>query len=175
MNYCQTELDLIRDEGVRLRVYKCTAGHLTIGVGHKLTERELLQGLSEISLEQAGYLLHMDIGIAMNGCASIFGRDRFDSFTEARQRALVNMCFQLGTDGLANFKRMVAAILRGDWGTAYIEALDSKWARSDSPARAKRVALALRSDTDERDMRDQGKAERGHRDHHADASEPGCA
>ena len=140
MNYTQTELDLIRDEGVRLRVYRCTAGHLTIGVGHKLTEREVLTGLSEISLEQAGYLLHMDIGIALNGCASIFGRDRFDSFTEARQRALVNMCFQLGTQGLAKFRKMVDAIMRDDWATAQAEALDSKWARADSPARAQRVA-----------------------------------
>ena len=143
MNYTQTELDLIRDEGVKLRVYRCTAGHLTIGVGHKLTEREVLQGLSEISLEQAGNLLHMDIGIAMNGCASIFGRDRFDSFTEARQRALVNMCFQMGTQGLAKFRRMIDAIMRDDWATAQSEALDSKWARSDSPARAQRVAHML--------------------------------
>ena len=143
MNYTQTELDLIRDECVKLRVYRCTAGHLTIGVGHKLTEREVLQGLSEISLEQAGYLLHMDIGIAMNGCASIFGRDRFDGFTEARQRALVNMCFQLGTQGLAKFRKMVDAIMRDDWATAQAEALNSKWARSDSPARAQRVAHML--------------------------------
>ena len=140
MNYTQAELDLIRDEGIRLRVYKCTSGHLTIGVGHKLTERELLQGRSEISLEQAGYLLHMDIGIAMNGCASIFGRDRFDSFTEARQRALVNMCFQMGTQGLTKFRRMIDAIMRNDWVMAHVEALDSKWARSDSPGRARRVA-----------------------------------
>lgn len=143
MNYTQTELDLIRDEGVRLRVYRCTAGHLTIGVGHKLTEREVLQGLSEISLEQAGYLLHMDIGIAMNGCASIFGRDRFDGMLETRQRALVNMCFQMGAQGLAKFRKMVDAIMRDDWATAQAEALDSKWARSDSPARAQRVAHML--------------------------------
>lgn len=140
MNYTQTELDLIRDEGIRLRVYRCTAGHPTIGVGHKLTEREILTGLSEISLEQAGHLLHIDIGIALNGCAAIFGRDRFDAFTEPRQRALVNMCFQLGTQGLAGFRRMVAAIMRGDWLTAHREALDSKWATQDSPGRAHRVA-----------------------------------
>lgn len=140
MNYTDMELDLIRDEGIRLRVYRCSNGHPTIGVGHKLTEREILTGLNEISLEQAGHLLHIDIGIALNGCASIFGRDRFDSFTESRQRALVNMCFQLGMQGLANFKRMVAAIMQGDWLTAHREALDSKWARKDSPGRARRVA-----------------------------------
>lgn len=144
MNYLQTELDLIRDEGVRLRAYKCTAGHLTIGVGHKLTPREIQADMTTISLEQAGFLLHQDIGLALAGCYGIFGRERFDTFSEPRQRALVNMCFQLGTRGLANFKRMVAAIMRGDWTTAHREALDSKWAKSDSPARANRVAEALR-------------------------------
>lgn len=143
MNYLQTELDLIRDEGIRLRAYKCTAGHLTIGVGHKLTPREIQSDMTTISLEQAGYLLHQDIGLALAGCYGIFGRWHFDGLSEPRQRALVNMCFQLGTAGLANFKRMVAAILRGDWAEAHKEALDSKWARSDSPARAQRVAKEL--------------------------------
>jgi lysozyme len=153
MNYLQTELDLIRDEGVRLRAYKCTTGHLTIGVGHKLTPREIQSDMTEISLEQAGYLLHQDIGLALAGCYGIFGRWHFDGLSEPRQRALVNMCFQMGTAGLAKFRKMVAAIMRNDWGTAYVEALDSKWAKSDSPARAKRVALALKAGVDERDMR----------------------
>lgn len=153
MNYLQMELDLIRDEGIRLSAYKCTAGHLTIGVGHKLTPREIQADMTTISLEQAGYLLHQDIGLALAGCYGIYGRWAFDGFSEPRQRALVNMCFQLGTQGLANFRKMNAAIMRGDWGTAYTEALDSKWARWDSPARARRVALALRADADERTMR----------------------
>lgn len=143
MNYLQCELDLIRDEGVRLRAYRCSAGFLTIGVGHKLTPREIQSDMTEISLEQAGYLLHQDIGLALGGCYGIFGRWHFDGLSEPRQRALVNMCFQLGTAGLAKFKRMVAAIMANDWPTAQKEALDSKWARSDSPARAQRVAKEL--------------------------------
>lgn len=143
MNYLQCELDLIRDEGVRLRAYRCSAGFLTIGVGHKLTPREIQSDMTEISLEQAGYLLHQDIGLALGGCYGIFGRWHFDGLSEPRQRALVNMCFQLGTAGLAKFKRMVAAIMANDWPTAHKEALDSKWARSDSPARAQRVAKEL--------------------------------
>lgn len=153
MNYLQTELDLIRDEAVKLRAYRCSNGHLTIGVGHKLTPREINADMTEISLEQAGYLLHQDIGLALAGCYGIFGRWVFDGLSEPRQRALVNMCFQMGTKGLAGFVNMIAAIMRGDWATAYTEALDSKWAKSDSPARAKRVALALRADVDERTMR----------------------
>ena len=148
MNIIQTELDLIRDEGIRLRVYRCTAGHPTIGVGHKLTEREILTGLSEISLEQAGNLLHRDIAIALNGCQHIFGRERFDSFSEPRQRALVNMCFQLGRQGLMNFKKTIALIMQDQWGAAYTEALDSKWACQDSPGRAHRVAKMFLEDVE---------------------------
>lgn len=143
MNYIQVEEDLIRDEGVKLRVYRCTAGHKTIGVGHKLSEREILTGLSEISLEQAGDLLHQDIGTALNACYRIFGRERFDSFSEPRQRALVNMAFQLGETRFRGFRLMIAAVKAGDWAEARRQALDSKWARSDSPARARRVAQAI--------------------------------
>jgi lysozyme len=153
MNYIQVEEDLIRDEGVKLRVYRCTAGHKTIGVGHKLSEREILTGLSEISLEQAGDLLHQDIGTALNACYRIFGRERFDSFSEPRQRALVNMAFQLGHDGLKGFREMIRAVTAGDWARAHTEALNSKWARLDSPARARRVAFALRSGVDEQTAR----------------------
>lgn len=153
MNYIQTEIDLIRDEGVKLRVYKCTAGHPTIGVGHKLSEREILTGLSEISLEQAGNLLRQDIGAALNACFRIFGRERFDALSEPRQRALVNMAFQLGLKGLQGFGKMVKAITAGDWRRAHAEALDSKWARQDSPARARRVAFTLLAEVDEKTIR----------------------
>ena len=61
----------------------------------------------------------------------------------ARQRALVNMCFQMGTQGLTKFRKMIDAIMRDDWATARVEALNSKWARSDSPTRAQRVAHML--------------------------------
>ena len=43
----------------------------------------------------------------------------------------------------AGFKRMIEAIMRDDWPTAKVEALDSKWAKADSPARAQRVANGL--------------------------------
>lgn len=153
MNYVQLEEDLVRDEGVRLRVYRCTAGALTIGVGHKLTDREKQAGLSEISLERAGRLLHQDIGIAAGACHKIFGREQFDAFEEPRQRAMVNMAFQLGETRFRGFRLMIAAVKAGDWAEAHRQALDSKWAKKDSPARARRVAFPLLAGVDERAAR----------------------
>ena len=145
MNYTQAEIDLIAEEGLRLRVYRCTAGHPTIGVGHKLTPAELKENLREVSLEWAGRTLHNDIAIAAGGCVMLFGRERFDRMAEPRQRTLMKMVFQMGIDGVMRFRRMVAAVLRDDWVAASREALDSKWARSDSPARARRAAEVLRT------------------------------
>jgi lysozyme len=144
MDRYRLEKELIRDEGWRSKPYKCTAGHWTIGVGHKMHPGELVGRIRSIEWNstQIFETLERDIQLAVRGCEMIFG-SRFDSFTDARQRALVNMCFQLGAHGLQGFKRMVSAIFADDWVQAHNEALDSKWARSDSPARAKRMAKML--------------------------------
>ena len=138
------ERDLLRDEGYRCRPYYCSAGHPTIGVGHMMTAEELADGGMEQtwSRERIFKTLRQDIHMALRGCEMIFGRTRYLSFSEARQRALANMCFQLGMGRLSGFQRMIAAIFADDWGTAHKEALDSKWARQ-TPDRARRVAAML--------------------------------
>ena len=62
----------------------------------------------------------------------------------AARMVLVEMAFQLGVPKLMRFRRMLAAIAKRDWKEAAAEALDSKWARSDSPARAQEMAAILR-------------------------------
>lgn len=140
------ERELIDDEGWRSKPYLCSAGHWTIGVGHKMGAHELKGRLRTMEWPSSKIFetLRNDVMLAQRGCEMIFGRTKFASFSENRQRALVNMAFQLGTSGLANFKRMVTAIFQGDWEQAAVEALDSKWARDDTPARAARVAARLR-------------------------------
>lgn len=60
--------------------------------------------------------------------------------SDARQRALIQMSYQLGVSGLLGFPRMLKALQEGNWGEAYRQALDSKWAKTDTPERAQRVA-----------------------------------
>jgi lysozyme len=142
MNFTLMEEELLRDEGLRLRPYTCSAGHLTIGVGHKITGRENLG--DTISLEVAGSLLTRDIASALAAATRIFGRERFESFSEARQRAVINMIFNLGEDRFRGFKRMIAAIIAGDWKDAAAHCLDSKYAQQVGE-RSKRVANQLRA------------------------------
>lgn len=130
----QLRADLVRDEGVRLKPYRCTAGKLTIGIGRNIED----VGISEA---EAFAMLDNDMGRCERDLDRIAPWWRQAS--EARQRALLNMCFQLGAGALSNFRKMLAAMQRGDWAEAASEALDSAWARQ-TPERAKRVTDLIR-------------------------------
>ena len=129
---------LYQDEGQRLHLYRCPAGKLTIGVGHNIEDRGVSIAVSELMFEE-------DLSTAIADVIRVFPDFSFRrDFTDARKAALVNMSFQLGYVRLMTFARMRSAIAQADWGAAADHALDSKWAKSDSPERAKRVADALR-------------------------------
>jgi lysozyme len=59
------------------------------------------------------------------------------------QLGLAAMAYQLGVDGVLEFKNMLAALKAGDLVAAKAHALDSDWARNDTPVRAKRVAAFI--------------------------------
>lgn len=150
MNYELLERELIRDEGWRSKPYLCTSGKITIGVGHRMLAHEL--HLKEVDSDWIWATLRQDALLAVRGCEMIFGRTKFYTFSNPRQRALVNMAFQLGTEGLSKFQRMIQAIFKDDWAQAQIEALDSKWAKQ-TPTRARRVAEMLRTGMDRKDVK----------------------
>ena len=62
----------------------------------------------------------------------------WDTMSESAQRALANMCFQLGLNGLLAFKKMLACLEAHDYAGARREALDSTWA-TQTPNRAAHV------------------------------------
>lgn len=126
--------ELVRDEGLRLKPYIDTAGKLTIGVGRNLGDRG-------IAHDEALLLLDNDIRAA---CSDL---DRnapwWRGLSEGRQRALLNMTFNLGWPRISAFKGMLAALQSGQYLRAADEALDSAWARQVG-ARAARIAALIR-------------------------------
>lgn len=122
--------DLRRDEDVKLKPYLCPAGKLTIGVGRNIEDRG-------ISHDEADYLLENDIGVVMEDLDRALSWWRDLSYD--RQRALANMCFNLGLPRLLKFKNMLAALKAGDFENAALEAIDSTWSRQVGP-RADRIA-----------------------------------
>ena len=62
----------------------------------------------------------------------------FKDLDEARQGVLLNMAFQLGTDGLIGFTATLQLVQQGKYAEAAQEMLRSAWA-SQTPERAKRM------------------------------------
>lgn len=123
-------------EGRKAKLYRCTAGKLTIGVGHNIEDR----GLSDAAID---FILQEDIAEAAETL-----RDRVDGFSdlsEVRQAVLIDMCFNLGWPRLAGFRGLLSALAAGDYGLAAAEMLDSRWARQVGQ-RAVRLAEMMRTD-----------------------------
>jgi lysozyme len=63
----------------------------------------------------------------------------------ARQAVLVEMAYQMGLVGLIAFHNTLTAAQNGNWENAATFMLASKWARTDSPARAHRESEQMRT------------------------------
>ena len=124
--------ELKRDEGFISHVYQDHLGYHTIGIG-RLVDKRRGGGITE---EEATYLLENDIDKVVNQLD--YKLPWWRGLSDARQRALANMCFQMGINGLLKFKRMLRALEHGDYELARKEALDSVWAQQ-TPNRAARV------------------------------------
>jgi lysozyme len=69
----------------------------------------------------------------------------WDGINDVRQNCLIEFGYQVSRYGVLGFPKMKAAVERGDWKTAAKEGLDSKWARVDSPNRAREMMRVLES------------------------------
>ncbi len=140
MNKNELMEEIAEHEGKILHCYECSEGYKTIGVGHKVLESDLENGLNvfgaydsdvpedqTITEERCQELFAEDVDTAIKGCERIY--KNWDSFPEEFQRILINMCFQLGAGGLSKFKNMNAAAEEMAYGQVALEMEDSRWAR----------------------------------------------
>ncbi len=124
-------------EGLRLRPYTDTTGHLTIGYGRNLTD-------VGISLDEARALLRHDIASAERDVLEAFPwAEHLDA---VRQAVLVDMCFNLGIASLKKFATTLRHVQFGQWETAAAAMLDSVWAQQVGQ-RAKNLSAMVRTGT----------------------------
>jgi lysozyme len=126
-------LQLVRDEGCRLKVYQDQVGKLSIGIGRNLEDKG-------ISQTEAEYLLDNDIRDATSDVLAHL--PWAVALDEARRAVLINLCFNVGPGGLLGFRKMLSAMQAGEWATAAAELLDSKYHRQVGQ-RAERLARQL--------------------------------
>jgi lysozyme len=140
MNYDREKLiDLIiYHEGLELKPYRCTAGHLTIGIGRNLDDR----GITE---DEARFLCQNDVDIVEQELARKF--PFIVGLGDVRIRVLLDMAFNLGVPRLSAFSNMWAALEEGDFKQAAVEMLDSRWARQVG-RRATNLSQMMETGTD---------------------------
>jgi len=108
---------LKRHEGLMLHVYKCPAGKLTVGIGRNLEDK----GITE---EEALYLLDNDIQECRD---RLKGLSWYRDLDDVRKCVIINMCFNLGYQGLLKFKNMIKYIKKKEYHKAVESMRQSKW------------------------------------------------
>lgn len=139
-----TEADRLRlrgrvkvKEDFRSAVYQDSKGFWTIGYGTLVDAR---RG-GGITKAEAEYLLGNRLRIAEDACESM---PAYLDLSPARQAVLIEMCFNLGADGLRAFKRMFSALVHQDYEQAASEMLDSQWSK-DVKGRAVELAEQMKT------------------------------
>ncbi len=139
MNLDNLKSQIKSHEGFESRVYKCTNGFDTIGYGFAIKDLFMHEDVADLILE---YKIR-DILSRIE--ANNDWNEWFWEKPQAVKEVLINMIFQIGYSGVRKFKKTINYIKNDNYLDASEEMLDSKWARSDSPNRAKELSEILRS------------------------------
>ena len=138
MGYQSELLQQIKEhEGLKLKLYKCPAGRLTIGYGHNIEDN----GLSKSACE---YILYDDIDEAKKNLYTIFGSEFFESLNDLKKIALIDMMFNLGLSKFLTFKRFIFAVETRNWSNASKEVINSR-AYEQNKRRYKKIAEQIAS------------------------------
>lgn len=116
-------------EGIRTSMYLDSLGKATIGIGHliKPHERERYAEGVEISMDEVEELFEMDLNRAAAGAESLIKECIGHDLPPHIEEVILEMVYQLGTQGVRNFKKFWKALRVKDWKTAASEMKDSRW------------------------------------------------
>ena len=130
MNVDKLREQLKIDEGVKYEVYNDHLGYPTFGIGHLVTEQDQEYGKpvgTPVSEERVNAVFDKDVAIYINEAKKVF--PNLESLPEEAQQVIVNMTFNMGAPRLSKFKKFIAGVNAGDWNTAAVEMMDSRWAK----------------------------------------------
>lgn len=127
-------LELRSDEGVRLKVYTDGKGIPTIGVGRNLRDRGISPAVCDALLDE-------DIAECL---ADLRSFPWFASLDPVRQRAVLNLRFNLGAGTFRTFRKFITAMEQKDYATAAAELMNSQWAQQVQPSRRDRIVAQVR-------------------------------
>jgi GH24 family phage-related lysozyme (muramidase) len=145
MNLDKLQAEITADEGRVDKIYLCSEGHPTFGIGHLIVQSDpeykslCLDSFVGIKVSETRVreAFEADISVVLKDCEILY--PDFYELQEEAQHIIANMCFQLGRPRLSKFKMMKAAVDARDFKEAAKQMLDSRWAKQ-TPNRAERLA-----------------------------------
>lgn len=119
---------LRREEGLRLEPYYCSENYPTIGIGTKIGPKNAPLKMYQFKISEGTARQMLDDEV-FSITARLSDLDWYNCLSYDMKTIVVSMAYQMGVSGVLKFKRMIAALERGDFNQAATEALDSKWAK----------------------------------------------
>ena len=115
--------------GIADHVYLDSLGKATIGIGHliKPHEKERFPEGKKISREEIDELFDLDINRAAAGADLLIEEKVGHDLPTHIEHVIVEMVFQLGTQGVRNFSKMWKNMRVKKWKEAAEEMKDSRW------------------------------------------------
>jgi len=107
------------NEGLRLKVYKCTSNKLTVGYGHNIEDLGITQATADFIFDE-------DFNSTIKSLNFVFGNTFFSSLPSNVKVALADMMFNLGINRFMGFKNFIKAIKNRDFILAGAEIRNSK-------------------------------------------------
>lgn len=108
------------NEGLELKLYKCTAGKLSCGYGRNIEN-------NGISKDEAELMLKNDIEVCKTALYGIFGFETFLLMPDRCKTVLYDMIYNLGETRFKTFKKMVKAVKSKDFLEAAKQIKDSRY------------------------------------------------
>ena len=127
-------------EGFRDVIYKDSLGFATIGYGHLVLPTDDFVEGQQYSREVLDAVFDKDFQNAVDNANKLIGD--IPLVYQARE-IICEMVFQLGIGGVSKFKNMWKALEDGDYHTASVEMLDSRWAKQ-TPSRAEKLSNIMK-------------------------------
>ena len=135
------EKRIMDHEGFRKKSYADSLGKRTIGYGHLITEEDNFEEGIEYTKSELLNLFHKDLEKAREGANQLVGHMK-ELHIEAKN-CIIEMVFQLGTQGVRNFKKLILALEEKDYFEAHVQMLDSRWSKQ-TPARCSELAEIMK-------------------------------
>mgnify|MGYP003142456922 CR=1 FL=1 len=121
------EKRIMDHEGFRKTIYKDSLGKKTIGYGHLITKDDNFDEEIEYTKAELLDLFYKDLEKAREGANQLVGHIK-ELHIEAKN-CIIEMVFQLGTQGVRNFKKLILALEETDYFEAHVQMLDSRWSK----------------------------------------------